>query len=315
MAVRTLVQGRAVARRRSAELSSRGLALVMILPSLLIMAAVFLYPAINSLWLSLHSINLIKPWQGRPLVWLDNYVKALSSPDIWVSFSRTVYFTVVSVVLELGLGLLCAVLLNERFRGRHYARATVLVPWAMLTLTNALMWRWILHPQYGMLNAVLYRLGIIDEYFAWLSDPNWAMPAIILADVWKLTPFMTLLLLAGLQPIPDSFYEAAEVDGATNWQKFWYVVFPLLKPAILIAIVLRTVAAFKVFDLIYTLTNGGPGNATLVISLVTYREAFRYFHIGYGSALSWLVTLVILALSVAYIKALGAKFELSGEEL
>jgi ABC-type sugar transport system permease subunit len=277
----------------------------MSLPAFILLAAVFLYPMFSSLNLSLHRIELAKPWIGEPFVWLSNYLKALTDSAIWVSLWRTFVFTVISVGLELVLGLVGAVLLNESFRGRGVARAMVIVPWALLTMTNGLMWRWIFNADYGILGTLCVKLGITDSRVVWLADPVWAMAAIIIADVWKMTPFMTLLLLAGLQTIPDELYESAEMDGAGHWQKFKSIALPLLKPAILVAIVLRTMGAFKVFDIIYVLTFGGPGDATDVITFHAYRESFRYFNIGYGSALSWLITIAVLGLVVVYIRLLG----------
>jgi len=203
------------------------------------------------------------------------------------------------------LGLLFAVLLNEQFRGNLPARLAMILPWALLTVSNGVLWAWILNPTYGIFNATLVQLGVLQAPKSWLSDTFWTMNMIIVADVWKTVPNMTLLLLAGLQPIPAELYEAAEIDGATRWQKFTGITLPLLRPVILVAVALRTIGAFKVFDIIYVLTgNGGPADSTKVISFYNYDQAFHYLFFGYGAAISWLITAFMLVLIVIYTRLL-----------
>ncbi|HHT73739.1 MAG TPA: sugar ABC transporter permease [Firmicutes bacterium] len=286
-----------------------GVGLLFILPALVAIGAVFVYPMVSSFYLSLHDIDLTKPWRGEIFVGLKNYRSILANSAFWDSVWRTAYFSVVSVGLELLIGFISALLLNEVFAGRSTVRSFLLIPWALLTMTNGLMWMWIFNPHYGMFNAILTKLGLIDSYRVWLADPFWAMHAVILADVWKMAPFMTLLILAGLQPISEDVYDAAEVDGASTWTKIRYIVGPLLRPALLVAVVLRTMGAFKVFDIIYIMTSGGPADSTKVLTFYTYEQAFRYYRIGMGSAVSWLITLVLLILIVVYIKLLGAEVE------
>jgi len=291
--------------RRSRELSERALGVVMLAPMLLVLLLVIGYPLVDSFWLSLHRANLATPEQGQPFVGLGNYLYAFRQPDFWYSIQRTLYFTVLSVALELVLGLLFAVLLNERFRGNLGARLAMIFPWALLTVSNGVLWAWILNPTYGVANALLVQLGILDTPKPWLSDTFWTMNVIILADAWKTVPNMTLLLLAGLQPISADLYEAAEVDGATRWQKFTGITLPLLRPVILVAVALRTIGAFKVFDIIYVLTgNGGPANSTKVIAFYDYDQAFHYLFFGYGAAISWLITAFMLVMIVIYIRLL-----------
>jgi multiple sugar transport system permease protein len=293
------------APRRSSELSERALGIVMLAPMLLVLLLVIGYPLIDSFWLSLHRANLASPEQGQPFVGLSNYLYAFRQPDFWYSIQRTLYFTVLSVGLELVLGLVFAVLLNERFRGNLGARLAMIFPWALLTVSNGVLWAWILNPTYGVANGVLLQLGLLDTPKSWLSDTFWTMNVIILADAWKTVPNMTLLLLAGLQPISADLYEAAEVDGATRWQKFTGITLPLLRPVILVAVALRTIGAFKVFDIIYVLTgNGGPANSTKVIAFYDYDQAFHYLFFGYGAAISWLITAFILVMIVIYIRLL-----------
>jgi multiple sugar transport system permease protein len=290
---------------RSSELSERGLGLVMLAPMVLVLVLVVGYPLVSSFWLSLHRANLASPEQGQPFVGLSNYLYAFRQPDFWYSVQRTLYFTILSVALELALGLLFAVLLNERFSGNLSARLSMIFPWALLTVSNGVLWAWILNPTYGVANALLVQLGVLSAPKSWLSDTFWTMNVIILADTWKTVPNMTLLLLAGLQPISSDLYEAAEVDGATRWQKFSRITLPLLRPVILVAVALRTIGAFKVFDIIYVLTgNGGPANSTKVIAFYDYDQAFHYLFFGYGAAISWLITAFMIVMIVIYIRLL-----------
>ena len=283
------------------ELSERTLGLFMLAPMALVLLIVVAYPLIDSFILSLHRVNLGNPEQGQPFVGFSNYLYAFQQQSFWYSVQRTFYFTLISVALELVLGLLFALLLNESFRGRLWARLAMIAPWALLTVTNGVLWAWILNPTYGVANLILMKLGIIDAPKAWLSDTFWTMNVIILADVWKTVPNMTLLLLAGLQPISHDLYEAAEVDGASRWQKIAHITLPLLRPVILVAVALRTIGAFRVFDIIYVLTgNGGPADSTKVISFYAYDQAFRYLYFGYGAAVSWLITAFMLLLIILY---------------
>ena len=292
-------------RVHSGELSERALGVAMLAPMVLVLLLVVAYPLADSLWLSLHRINLAHPEQGQPFIGLGNYLYAFRQPAFWSALHRTFYFTLLSVALELALGLLFAVLLNERFRGNLGARLAMIFPWALLTVSNGVLWAWILNPTYGVFNATLVGVGLLDAPKPWLSDTFWTMNMIILADAWKTLPNMTLLLLAGLQPISADLYEAAEVDGATRWQKFTGITLPLLRPVILVAVALRTIGAFKVFDIIYVLTgNGGPANSTKVIAFYDYDQAFHYLFFGYGAAISWLITGFMLVMIVIYIRLL-----------
>jgi multiple sugar transport system permease protein len=286
---------------RRGELSERTLGLVMLAPMAFVLLLVVAYPLIDSFILSLHRVNLGNPEQGQPFVGLANYSYAFQQASFWYSVQRTFYFTLISVAIELALGLLFALLLNESFRGRLPARLAMIAPWALLTVTNGVLWAWILNPTYGVANMLLMKLGVLDAPKAWLSDTFWTMNVIILADVWKTVPNMTLLLLAGLQPISHDLYEAAEVDGASRWQKISHITLPLLRPVILVAVALRTIGAFRVFDIIYVLTgNGGPADSTKVISFYAYDQAFRYLFFGYGAAVAWLITAFMLVLILIY---------------
>ena len=306
-----MVSASPAAPARRNELSDRALGLIMLAPMTLVLLALIGYPLASSFVLSLRRANLASPEQGQPFIGFGNYLYAFRQPEFWYAVERTFYFTIVSVALELALGLVFAVLLNERFRGRLPARLAMIAPWALLTVSNGVLWAWILNPTYGIANALLVRVGLLAAPKAWLSDIFWTMNVIILADAWKTVPNMTLLLLAGLQPISDDMYEAAEVDGASRWQKFTRITLPLLRPVILVAIALRTIGAFRVFDIIYVLTsNGGPADSTKVISFYAYDQAFRYLYFGYGAAIAWLITAFMILLIVVYMLLLKSDVEL-----
>ena len=215
------------ARIRSGEISDRALGLIMLAPMTLVLVILIGYPLVSSFILSLYRVNLASPDQGTPFVGLGNYLYAFQQPDFWYAVERTFYFTLVSVGLELVLGVVFAILLNERFRGQLLSRLAMIAPWALLTVANGVLWAWILNPTYGIANALLVQLGVLAAPKPWLSDTFWTMNVIILADVWKTVPNMTLLLLAGFSPSRTILYEAAEVDGATRWQKLTGITLPL----------------------------------------------------------------------------------------
>ena len=237
---------------------------------------------------------------------LGNYISILGSGFFWNSTKSTLYFTVVSVTLEFTLGMLSALLLTHKFPGRGFVRAVFLLPWALPTVVNGVLWAWIFNASYGSLNGLLLQFGFIDKYIAWFSKPLRAMNCVIAADVWKNFSMMGLILLAGLQTIPDTYYESAKIDGANAFQRFFRITLPILKPSILVCLILRTMEAFKVFDIIYTMTKGGPANGTQVISYYTYNTSFQYSKFGYGAALSYLMSIVILLMALVYIRLLRA---------
>jgi ABC-type sugar transport system permease subunit len=286
------------------------LAWQLVLPALATILLVALFPLFWTLWESLHLHDLRMPWLGEPFVGFANYAEALRDPRFWSALGHTVFFAVTSVGLELLIGLWLALALNRAFRGRGLVRAAVLVPWAIPTVVSALLWRFMFEGQHGIVNTALLNLGLMGEPRVWFIDPLAAWVPVILADVWKTTPFVGLLLLAGLQNIDASLYEAARIDGASPWRQFRHVTLPLLQPAILVALIFRTLDAFRVFDLIYALTGGGPGTSTEPIALYTFNALLQNLRFGYGSALSVIVFLLTFGLALIYIRLLGA--ELTG---
>ena len=286
--------------------SEARLARLLVAPALAVIAAVALFPLGWTVWESLHRHDLRLPWLGQPFVGLDNYVRIAHDARFWGALGHTAFFTGVTVALELVLGLVFALAMNRVFRGRGLVRVAVLVPWAIPTVVAALLWRFIFGAQAGIANAMLVELGVIGEPIVWFVRAATAWIPVILADVWKTTPFVALLLLAGLQNIDAALYEAAAVDGAGPWRQLRSITIPLLKPSILLVLIFRTLDAFRVFDLIYVLTGGGPGTSTEPIALYTFNVLLQNLQFGYGSALSVVIFLITFALAMVYIRGLGA---------
>jgi multiple sugar transport system permease protein len=299
------------AARRSLAQSERRLAGMMISPSLIVIAIVAAYPIGYAIWLSLHQYSIIHPGLSR-WVGVDNYRDALTSGAFWSSVKVTFIFTAISVTLELVIGMGMALLMHSAFRGRSVLRAVVLVPWAILTVGTAMMWRSIVQPDVGFLNQLLQALHLPGAHTVWLAQNGYAMGVMIFADVWKTAPFMALLLLAGLQVIPDDLQDAAKVDGATAWQRFVRITLPLLRPAILVALIFRTLDALRIFDLPFVLTQGANGTTSL--SLYAYQQLTQNRLIGPGSALSVLTFIVVMAVSFLYIRLAGQNIRALAEE-
>lgn len=277
----------------------------MVTPALLLTVVFAVYPVADSFWLSLHHIFVGIPQLGSPFVGVDNYVALFHDPVARQAFVATLAFVMLSTLLELGCGLIIALVIHERFRGRGLVRAAILIPWAIPTVVASQLWRYIFNDQYGFANLLLFG-DRVTAYIPWLAYPSVAFAVVVLADVWKTSSFAALLILAGLQVIPSDLYDAARVDGARMWQRFWHITLPLLKPALLLALLFRTMDAFRVFDLVFVITQGGPGDATQVLQFYGYQTFFTEGRIGYGSAISVAVFLMILALSLTYLRAIGS---------
>jgi ABC-type sugar transport system permease subunit len=287
------------------EASERRLAWTLVAPALAAILLVALFPLVWTLWESLHAHDLRMPWLGRPFVGLANYLRVVRDARFWGALGHTAFFTVVSIALELGLGLVFALAMNRAYRGRGLVRAAILVPWAIPTVVAALLWRFMFESQAGIVNAALLSAGVIDHPIVWFIRASTAWVPVILADVWKTTPFVALLLLAGLQNIDASLYEAADVDGASAWTRLRSITLPLLRPAITLVLIFRTLDAFRVFDLVYVLTGGGPGTSTEPIALYTFDALLQNLEFGYGAALSVVVFALTFALALMYIRLLG----------
>ncbi len=271
---------------------------VMMAPALIVLGLMQGYPIIRTFWLSFHEMNLKRPQSGFPLVGFANYAKVLTDGRAGTDIMFTLKFTVVTVALEMLIGFAAAMVMNRAFRGRGFVRAAILVPWAIPTSVSAMMWKFIYNDQYGMFNDILYRLGIIDQYKAWLSTSSGSFMALVITDVWKTAPYMALLILAGLQMIDESLYEAAKLDGATVVQRFTNVTLPLAKQSLLVALLFRTMDAFRVFDLINVLTGGA--NGTESIAMYSYKQLMTFLDFGYGSALAIMIFLLVFIIGLIY---------------
>ena len=282
---------------------SHRLAFLFLLPSLIFVGLFAFYPIFESFRLSFYRSILTLPWLGQKMVGWQNYTDLWTDPVAAQSLRTTLFFVVTTIPLELGIGIGMALVMNEVFRGRGLLRAVVLIPWAIPTVVSSQMWRFIFNDRYGLFNFVLFG-GDASRYLAPLADPILAPLTIIVAEVWKTAPFVALIVLAGLQTIPDELYEAASIDGATAWQQFRRVTLPLLRPALLLALLFRTIDALRVFDLVFVMTQGGPADATNVLSFYGYKKIFAEGMVGYGSAIAVGVFLISLILSLVYLRIL-----------
>jgi len=274
------------------------LAFWLLAPALAFVTLLGAFPVLSQFVLSFTRFNLKFP-DERGFAGLSNYSQLLSDSVFWVDLGQTAYFTVVSVGLELVLGLAAALLLNRMTRGRMAMNSSLIVPWALPTVVAATMWSLLLNDRVGLVNSVLERLGLMGEPIVWLG-PRLAMTSVILADVWKTTPFVAIILLAGLKSIPKQYYEAAALDGAGHWAVFRSVTLPLLKPFIAVAVLFRTMDAFRVFDLIWVLTGGASRTETL--SVYIHRVLFRYADMGYGSTMTVALFVIVFLLSLVLIR-------------
>jgi multiple sugar transport system permease protein len=270
--------------------------LLLILPAALLLLLVNWLPIGYAIRTSMQKVQLtISP--NRPWVGLDNYRSILSDQLVWESFVRTIGFSAVTIVTCTAVSMMTALTLNERFPGRSLSRVLILLPWAVASLVTGVMWRYLFNGKFGVINAILMKFGLIDEYIDFLGDGQRALVIAGVATAWKLTPFVSLLLLAGMQSIPDSLYRSAKMDGANIWKRFTVITAPHLRTVFAVCLVNQVVAALLAFDLIYGFTKGGPGYSTTVLNYLIYIEAFGRLNLGVASAMSMLLTLLIVAMS------------------
>jgi ABC-type sugar transport system permease subunit len=290
-------------RRPSLRQQDALTAWLLLAPSLLVILGITLWPVISTFFLSFFNVSTGLN-QARTFVGLGNYLDMLKDQTFWETIGRTLYFTAVSVGLELLLGLGIAQLIHSHPWGWQFLRFSLIIPWAVPTIVNGAMWRWIYSADFGALNGLLMQLGLIKHYVPWLTLPEMAMNLVIVADVWHTMPFVALVLQAALATLPEELDEAAAVDGANAWQRFWYIRLPQLRPAILIALIARTVDAFRVFDIVYIITSGGPAYKTLTITYLTYLNSFAFGKQGTGAALSFLISAFTIVMALVYIRIL-----------
>ncbi len=287
-------------------------AVSLLTPCFLFVIVLAFYPILFSFYLSLHKIILGIPAIGQPFAGFENYRELIRDRVAIHSLINTFIFVFASTFLEIFFGLIIALVINKHFRARGLVRAAILVPWAIPTVVSSQMWRFIFNDNYGLLNYMLFG-SATSSYMPWLAHPASAFAAIVVADVWKTSSFAGLLILAGLQTIPDELYEAAKIDGASSWQQFKKITLPLLKTAILIALLFRTMDAFRVFDLVFVMTQGGPADSTNVLQFYGYKKIFAEGLMGYGSTISVFVFLISFVVSMFYIRVIGMRlFEEKG---
>ena len=282
------------------------LAWFLITPSVAVVILIIAYPFAQVI---VYSFLKAKLDGVTPLsfVGLDNYGFVLTDPDWWHAVWVTLVFTFFTVVLESVIGLAIAMVANSKFKGRTLLRVAILVPWAIPTVVSSKVWAWMVNDIYGVVNIILLNLHIIPQKIAWLARPETALPVIIAVDVWKATPFMALLLLAGLQLIPKDLYEAASIDGATKIKQFWAVTLPLVTPTLLVALIFRTLDALRVFDIFYVMVGGQANMATMAI--YNQQQLVSFLDAGVGSATSVIIFLVILVFVVLYTRFSRTSFE------
>jgi multiple sugar transport system permease protein len=272
-----------------------------LVPAALCMLATVVVPIGLAIKMSLYNDVLYKP-QAYQFIGLDNYVRMVQDPVFWLTLWNSVVWVFGSVVLQFLLGFAAALLLHQAFRGRALVRTLTLLPWIIPGVVVGLIWEWLYQPNYGVINDLLLKAGWMQDRVAWLSSPDLAMGAVVFTNVWRGIPFFAIMLLAGLQAIPDELYEAAHVDGAGVVSRFWHITIPLLRPIIVVATATRIIWTFNYADLIFVMTGGGPANATQITSTYTLMQAYSNLDFGYAGALSVVLLLVMLAFTAAYLR-------------
>ena len=287
-------------RQRSSRLRRKQtrLAWMLLIPALAVVAVVAIYPLGLTVWQSFTNEQFLAGLQPVEFVGLDNYRNLIDDPFWWDSVWLTLKFTAITVSFELVLGMIIALVVNSGFKGRGVMRAVMLVPWAIPTVVAAQMWRWMYNDIFGVINDFLIRIHVIDKGVAWIAEPSTALASVCVVDIWKTTPFVALLLLAGLQVIPTELYEAADVDGVSKWHQFWRITFPLLLPAILVTVIFRTLDALRVFDVFYVFFGSRPDTQTM--SIYAQNTIVTIGDVGYGAATSIAIFLIISMFVVIY---------------
>jgi multiple sugar transport system permease protein len=284
--------------------SEKVLAWLLLTPAFLLIALIVIYPVVKLIYNSFFDLRLSGGANlGQFVGWL-NYQDVLRDADFWHATQNTLWITLITVPGALLVGLGLALLANLPFQRKWPVRLALLLPWALPLSFCGLIFAWFFNTDYGIVNDVLRRLGQ-QESTMWLLQPSWAFAAICLTIIWKTSSFMALILLAGLQMIPRSLYEAAEVDGATRWQQFWQITLPLLVPSIVVALIFRTLTALQTFDIPYTMTKGGPGSSTETLAMLIHKTTIDYLDLGYGSTLAVFMFLISMAVTAVYLRRVG----------
>lgn len=282
----------------------RHLALVLVAPALLVLLVLIGGSILYALFLSVHRLDVVGGTVRYTFLGLDQYRRFLEDARLHKTIVQTLIYSSLRVSGVMTISMALAALLNQHIAGIGVLKRLFLVPWALSYVVNALVWGWIYNGNFGVLNAILLRLGVIDRYHVWLGEPATALAAIVFADIWKSVPFAALVFLAGLQGVPRDLIDAAKVDGATAWGRYRHVTLPWLRPVLLVLLVVETMWALKAFDVIWVLTRGGPLDRTMVLNVYAYQQTFQFFNFGYGAAVAYLITFLILGLTMLYFSAL-----------
>jgi ABC-type sugar transport system permease subunit len=284
--------------------SEKTLALLLLAPAFLLIALIVVYPIGKLIFNSFFDLRLSGGTGAAKFVGFENYALVWKDPEFWNAAKNTVLITLITVPGALVVGLGLAMLANLPFKRKWPVRLALLLPWALPLSFAGLIFAWFFHTEYGIVNDVLRRFGKAETTM-WLLRPNWAFAAICFTIIWKTSSFMALILLAGLQMIPKSLYEAAEVDGASKWQQFWQITIPMLMPSIIVALIFRTITALQTFDIPYTMTKGGPGNSTETLAMLIHKTTIDYLDVGYGSTLAVFMFLISMFITAFYLKRVG----------
>ncbi len=288
--------------------SEKTLGFLLLAPAFVLLALIVAYPIGKLIFNSFFDLRLSGGGGAATFIGFENYALVLADAEFWNAAKNTVLITLITVPGALVVGLGLALLANLPFKRQWPVRLALLLPWALPLSFAGLIFAWFFHTEYGVVNDVLRRFGLVDarEPAMWLLKPGWAFAAICLTIIWKSSSFMALILLAGLQMIPKSLYEAAEVDGASRWQQFWGITIPMLMPSILVALIFRTITALQTFDIPYTMTKGGPGNSTETLAMLIHKTTIDYLDVGYGSTLAVCMFVISLVITAFYLKRVGA---------
>jgi multiple sugar transport system permease protein len=286
------------------RVQKKGSPYFLIAPAILIILGITIFPLIYSIGMSMTPLNLARPGSESEFIGLVNYRDMLLEPRFWRTLSNTMIMVSLAVTFEFFVGLLLAVMLNREFKGQRVITILFLIPTLLVPVVIGMIWRLLLNEGFGLINYIIRTLNL-GRGVAWVAKPTLALFVIVFIDIWEWTPLMFLILLAGMVSLSREPFEAAAIEGATAWQMFWRITMPLLQPVILVALLIRLIDAFKLFDTIFVITQGGPGLATETTSMFIYYKAFKHFDIGIASSISWLFLLIIIVITTFLLKFLS----------
>lgn len=282
---------------------------IALIPAVIVFAVFIIYPVMNTIYLSFCNFRTQTISQGPQFAGFANYIQMFKDEQMWKALKFTVEFTIIAVILESILGMLCALIMNKQQKSSGFVSAMILIPWCIPTVVSGLMWSYIFAESYGILNYLLQLVGITSQPIRWLTDSNFAFLSILISDVWKTVPYMSLLMLSALKTVDASFLEAAQIDGASKIQSFFKISVPCMKPIIIVAVMFRTIQSFRIYDLIRVLTNGGPQGKTTSLTIYTITQYTTFGNMGYGAALAVLTFIVSMIIAICFQDGVKSKLE------